>query len=326
MNYFLLKFRFNSPLHIGDSGSAKSLDTSNMIIRADTLFSALCHMALKVYGEKGIAELYDNASRGNFIISDTMPYSGKTLYLPKPVIAEYLNNEAAVKSRKKLKKINYLPLNLYESYFLFIEGKGSFDITETDCNFGSHVVVDKVAIRGLDMPTPYSVGLFNFDNAKNCGLYVIIGYDSDYILKNVIKLFRLIGLGGIGGKVSAGYGKYEIIEEIDINNSNDSQISLLKNMIYMKEPDYRILLTTSLPADEELEEVMEGSTYSLIRRGGFIQSADPEILPVKKQTQYFFSSGSVFKKTFRGSVYEVAGKAGHPVYRYSKPMFLGVKI
>lgn len=326
MNYYLLKLRFSSPLHIGDSGSAKSLDTSGMIIRADTLFSALCHMALMADGENGIKELYELALEGQLVLSDTMPYCGERLFLPKPTIPPNRRNEVVTNDRKKMKKINFLPVDKYESYFSFINGEALFDITDIECSFGSHFVIDKVSVRGLDIPTPYSIGLFSFDNEKQCGLYMIIGCDSLDVLEKVKKLMRYAGLGGIGGKVSSGYGKFEIIEEIDINNSSDSQISLLRNMLDLAGKDYYILMTTSLPADEELDEAMEGSTYSLIRRGGFIQSGNSASYSVKKQTQYFFSSGSVFRKTFSGSVYDVSRNMGHPVYRYSKPMFLGVKV
>ncbi|HPU62916.1 MAG TPA: type III-A CRISPR-associated RAMP protein Csm4 [Mobilitalea sp.] len=325
MNYYLLKLKFKSPLHIGDSGSAKSLDTSNMIIRADTLFSALCHTALQVDDEKGISELLEYVTSGTLILSDTMPYCGKRLFLPKPVLA--LQDRAVITAdkRKRIKKINYIPVDMYEAYIAFIGGKSTVDIKDIDFSFGSHYVVDKAAVRGLDNSMPYSVGLFSFDNGRDCGLYVIIGYGSCDVLEKVIKLLKLLGLGGIGGKVSSGYGKYEVIEETDIGSSNDEQIDLLRSMLDMKDPDCYILLTTSLPSDDELKEVTEGSTYTLIRRGGFTQSANSSSYSVKKQTQYFFSSGSVFKKTFKGCVYNVAEKAGHPVYRYSKPMFLGVK-
>ena len=48
--------------------------------------------------------------------------------------------------------------------------------------------------------------------------------------------------------------------------------------------------------------------------------------PVKKQTQYFLTAGSVLQHTYQGELCDVGIGVPHPVYRYSKPLFMGVTL
>ena len=87
--------------------------------------------------------------------------------------------------------------------------------------------------------------------------------------------------------------------------------------------DY-ILLTTSLPKDSEIEDVLEGSNYLLEKRSGYISSNNYAEKLVKKQDIYFLKAGSLMKKRFAGDIYNVGGQGTHPVWRYAKPIMLGV--
>lgn len=54
MNYFLFKLQFDTAVHFGGADSALSLYTSEETLRADTLFSALCHETLVQHGEEAL--------------------------------------------------------------------------------------------------------------------------------------------------------------------------------------------------------------------------------------------------------------------------------
>lgn len=326
MNYSLLKLRFSTPLHIGDSKSARSLSTWQMNIPADTMFSALCHTALLKQGEDGIKELYRLAADDRLKISDTMPYSGKRFYLPRPLVLAERRKASGGIDRKQMKKLLYIPLDMLSEYISYIRGDSDFHAQNALCHFGESYVLDKVAINGNDKPLPYSIGLFRFDNQDDCGLYIIVGYMEPDVLNKVVGYIRITGAGGIGGKVSSGYGKYEVTDVIRLYEQTAEELMGLSEMLDNSQANGQILITTALPQEEELEEAMEGCTYNLARRGGFIQSTDHSAVSVKKQTQYYFAAGSVFRKRFGGDVYDVSRKQGHPVYRYAKPLFLGVDI
>ena len=89
-----------------------------------------------------------------------------------------------------------------------------------------------------------------------------------------------------------------------------------------------MLLSVALPTDSELEKALEGASYLLEKRAGFVApGVNNEAMECeewqKKRDLYVFSAGSCFKNVFEGNIYDVS-RGGHPVYRYAKAMFLGV--
>jgi len=324
MNYFLCKLRFITPLHIGDSESARSLDTSNMTICADTLFSALCHTALLAEGDAGIDRLVEYAREDRLRFSDLFPYSGSRVFLPKPFMlpSEYRENNKSINDRKKMKKLSHIPLDMLENFLSSIHGEKDFEVEKAICPFGEHHLTTKASIRGNEQPMPYSVGLFSF--YENRGLYLIIAYETDELLDYIIELLRLLGLSGIGGKISSGYGKFELAEQIVLKKASSPDLAKLNELLCADDAISYLLLTSSLPKNDELKKAMESSSYGIIRRGGFIQSYNGRKGILKKQTQYFFCSGSVFSNKYNGDIYNVSFNYDHPVYRYAKPIFLGI--
>lgn len=324
MNYCLYKLSFLSPLHIGESSSARSLETTEMTFCADTLFSALAHACLSLGGEKEIERLCGYAKEGKLLLSDAMPYDGANLYLPKPFAFPKKQKEASSLEKKKMKKLSFIPVEKFEELIVSLNGGRPFGAEEIELDFGNSTVVTKVGISGFEETEPYSVGIFTFK--KNCGLYLLIGYREEEILTFLERLFNLLAVSGIGGKVSSGYGKFEITQKIYLEKSQSPEEKILLEMLNKTECPSYLTLTTALPKEEELESSMENCSYGLTRRGGFVQSAKYHNQAVKKQTQYFFSGGSVFSKRFTGDVYDVGQKGQHPVYRYAKPIFLGVDL
>ena len=141
----------------------------------------------------------------------------------------------------------------------------------------------------------------------------------------MLSLFQALGMGGIGGKISSGYGKFHLEDVVLLNEFFDAQTQWLYESL-TAEKERSVLLSASLPREEELEQALEGATYQLVRRGGFVASDTYAETPQKKKTQYFFRSGSVFGHRFTGDLYSVGGFGEHPVYRYAKPLFLGVDL
>ena len=75
-----------------------------------------------------------------------------------------------------------------------------------------------------------------------------------------------------------------------------------------------------------MEKVLEEATYTLIRRGGFIDSQNLKDGPKRKKDLYVFAPGSCFKTTFSGQVEEEETGGEHSVFRYEKALFLGVNL
>lgn len=85
-----------------------------------------------------------------------------------------------------------------------------------------------------------------------------------------------------------------------------------------------MLLSTALPKNGELEAALDGATYLLERRSGFVASDRYADEWRKKRDLYVFASGSCFVNRFNGDVIDVSDGGGHGVYRYAKPVFIGI--
>ena len=82
------------------------------------------------------------------------------------------------------------------------------------------------------------------------------------------RLLSALGMSGIGGKISSGYGSFTVEERIDLCAPFDAQTEWLHDALEKRDAKHQLLLTTSLPADDELEDALEGAQYQLVRRAG----------------------------------------------------------
>jgi len=321
MNYSLLQLRFNGAVHFGGSESATSLSDAEDHIRADTLFSALAHMALLRDGEDRLLRLCDCVKQGKLLFSDTFPWKGDRFYLPKPYITSENAEELPSDLRKAIKKLVWIPAEQFAFFESSVAGKRLF--VPDEVSFGRRTEVTKAAIQPGKDALPYSVGLFSFDS--DCGLYFIMAAENTEITEYILSLLEILGQNGIGGKVSSGYGKFQTEDHIILNEPFDSQTEWMYNALTTP-GKASLLLTTALPCEHELCQAMDGATYQMIRRSGFVASEQFDRTNRKKQTQYFFTAGSVFRSRFTGELYQVGIAGTHPVYRYSKPLFMGVDL
>lgn len=321
MNYFLYQLKFNTSVHFGGSDSALSLYHSEDHFRADTLFSALCHTALQLQGEAGLNRLLETTCKGNLLFSDAMPWAGEQFFLPKPFFSPSATTEIPGEKRKALKKLAWIPVSRFDDYCSDLINGQLFDAEPVP--FGFCAETTKASVPEPGDALPYQVGLYRFHN--DCGLYFLAACKDlqDSVLLS--SLISALGINGIGGKVSSGYGKYHIANEICLNESLDGQARRLYAAL-TRNTNSSMLLTTSLPTDSELDTALDGASYQLTRRGGFVCSNTYAQTPKKKMTQYYLSAGSVVKNRYGGEIYRIGTQGNHQVYRYSKPMFLGVTL
>lgn len=90
-----------------------------------------------------------------------------------------------------------------------------------------------------------------------------------------------LGATGIGGKVSSGYGKFHIVDKIYLNEPFDDQTEWMYHALSAEHAPY-LLLSTSLPQTDELDNALEGASFQLVRRSGFMASDRVET-PLKKK-------------------------------------------
>ena len=73
-------------------------------------------------------------------------------------------------------------------------------------------------------------------------------------------------------------------------------------------------------------QVLDDSRYLLVKRSGFIDSYTYSKEQRRKKDIYLFKSGSCFNNTYQGDIYNVSSGGSHPVYKYAKPLFMGVEV
>lgn len=323
MNYFLIKLAFDTAVHFGPSDTAQSLSVSEDHFYADTVFSALCHTAFQLSGEKALEQLCDWVRKGELFISDSMPWREKDYFLPKPFILSKNRKELPASLQKAMKKLAWIPVRSFPAFSESVHGGTPFDPSQSAATFGFPEEVTRAAVSdGVDA-VPYRVGLYQFE--ENCGLFTIAAVRTEEQERVLLSLFQALGMSGIGGKVSSGCGKFHLEDVILLNRCDDDQTEWFYHALSEK-TGRNLLLSASLPREEELESVLKDAAFQVVRRGGFVASDTYAKTPMKKKTQFFFRAGSIFSRRFEGDLYSVGSFGSHPVYRYAKPLFLGVDL
>lgn len=305
MNYKIYKMIFTQGVHFGDH----SLEKSEITFQADTLFSALCIEALKI---DKLDELLESVKENHLVFSDAFPYMGQEFFVPKPMkkIEQVVQSED-VTTRKKFKKLEYVQVSLLDQY---LKGQYPIDKGSDIKELGVHALKTSASIRGNEEAVPYRVGIYRFKEEN--GLYIVVGYDSQEILDLSDELFEMLSLSGIGGKKNSGLGHFDL-EIAELPKELNKRLNTKGEVM---------TLSVSLPTDKEIEDILDDSRYLLVKRSGFVDSYTYSKEQRRKKDIYLFKSGSCFNKTYQGDVYDVSSGGNHSVYKYAKPLFMGVEV
>ncbi len=307
MIYSIYRMEFTQSVHFGQS----TLENASMTFQADRLFSALCTEAIKI-GEKHLNQLVEWCQNGSILISDGFPYKGDTYFLPKPLIhIDQRRQNEDIRLRKLYKKLEYLPVQDFNDY---IKGRLSIENLPRP-QFGTLSVKTSVFLQPEEDALPYRIRTFSF--TKDCGLYIIIGCEEKSQLSLLEELLDMLSLSGIGGRRSSGSGRFELHKG---QPPQDIMVSM--------EGEYPMYMTlsVSLPDVDETGSALQNASYLLTKRSGFVASDSyaPEFR--RKRDSYAFQAGSCFKNRFSGQLCDVSMGGRHVVYRYLKPMFMGMTI
>ena len=302
MNYMIAKLRFLTGVHFGNGMLHDCVST----FRSDALFSALYIEAMKINRAQ---DLYEAVKQGYLRFSDGLPFVENQYLVPRPMIYVETDRKSHEEDRKKFKRITYLPVELLDAFL-----NGDFNGDENPMeNFGKFQQQDRAAVKGREETMPYHVRNFYFGE-KN-GLYVIIAYAEEWIRILAEELLEMLSYTGLGGKKTSGLGKFSLLR----GKENKELFARLE-----KENGRYMLLSAALPKEEEMEHALEGASYLLTKCSGFVASDAFADEQRKKKDLYMFAAGSCFKKKFTGDIYDAAEGGKHPVYRYGKPLFIGV--
>lgn len=301
--YRLFRLEFPYGVHFGK----RALEDTDITFYADTLFSAFCQEAVRQGTLNRWLELFE---KNRLWISDAFPYVKQEYYLPKPIMwikTERPGGDSVEK--KKYKKLKYIPAKYIKEYFM-----GEFPIDLGFPEIGQESMRVSAKVRGEEETTPYRIKIFQF--SEGAGLYFIAKGEED-ALQFLEELLFAVSYSGIGGKKYAGLGRFEFMT----CKIPDELETLLEN-----KGEIHMLISSALPKTEELQKATEHGYFQLIKRSGFIDSANYSDRQMRKRDLYVFQSGSCFTSSFSGQIVDVSDGGKHPVYRYAKAMFLGVSI
>lgn len=329
MKNIIYKLKFNSAVRFGPDGAQSGLATANWTCHADTFFSALCREWINVHGLEDMLEMVLEAKEGRFLLSDLFPWSGTELFLPKPVLKIKVDrDEKAIEyktDKKQMKKISFIPVSKFDDFISFLKKGGELPFEPLE-----PVVEElhkKAAIVRTEKTEPYVVAAYRFK--EETGLYFIVKVASPQIEDKLLPVVESLGISGIGGKKSYGYGRFCLSEEpIEFAGGEGLYDSDLK-LGEMMERDTGLFMSLSvlLPGKSDLESFnKERSYYTIIPRTGFVNSPLYSRRPLKHKQVCMFGSGSCFDRAMEGQLADLSSDGGHQIFRYGKGMYLGVNL
>ncbi len=346
-SYVITLLKFRTPVHFGAAGLGGGLEEAEMICRADTFFSALCQEAA-LQGAESLDRLITACQSGKVRFSDLMPYceahNEYELYLPRPCLPPDEKTEenqacslTAVRQvsgqRKKIKKRQFLratellALRNGKLDTMDLPELPSFGEKTNDVHFNSRT------------RKPYDVGAFHFQ--ENAGLYLVIALENEEDRNWLAPLIYFLGLSGIGGRKSSGLGHFDLIDGEDPASVSGSELeyafsvlneygiygkddAALYQLLNASNDHWQMTIAPVLPSKEDIPAAADGFGQ-LLRRCGYAYSKGMETA-IRTDSVYMMNSGSCFRQRLTGRIADVnPGNVPHPVYKYGKGLYLGVK-
>ena len=317
------KLKFHSSFHL-DSGDAVD-GPSELFLRSDTLFSAICSAANKFYGNSAVESfLQPNSIK----ISSAYPYYKDEFFFPKPL--NFYPNEIEeyelIKEFKKIKFIskdnletllrgNSIDKSLLNKNFILNSCWRNKLNTDEDLIFKTnenpHIVLDRVTNQ-----TQIFYKREVYFN-KNAGLF-FLAYIHDDLLAKFETVLRFLGDEGIGADRTIGEGLFEV-EGID-----NFSIAAAEKF------DSFYALSLYSPTEEEFYKIEpEKSFYDFEIRKGWVSNNT-----LRRKSLRMFTEGSVlkFKEEIRpnGVIHKLLEKEKYPkdlsndIFRSGQALFLPI--
>lgn len=358
MKYYLYKLWFSTPVHFGGAAEGGKLEEAEMTLAADSLFSALCCELAEQGEEERLSRFIVLTREGKVRFSDLYPFQREErgeewYYLPRPVLPpapakekEELRDLATerkeARARKNLKKLSHLRASELEP-FLAAWREGRPYHTREIFSFGTSSLVERVNCSREGETLPYFVRTFNF--SQKAGLYGVLAVEEEAVGTEIIFALESLGLTGIGGKRSSGYGKFclenggglskehaagdvtakknTVSLAVDLAKATSVDGKALYSLLQAESAPCQMCLSVLLPAERD-EEVLTDAWYQLVRRSGFITGAANQ--QQKKDSVYMLSAGSCLPRRLTGKMAVLGRVGGHEVLRYGYGMYAGLSL
>lgn len=301
------KLKFHSSFHLD---SADAVDgPSELFLRSDTLFSAICSAANKFYGNSIVESfLQPNAVK----ISSAFPFYKDEFFFPKPLnfYPDEIEEYELIKEFKKIKFIskdyleillkgNSIDKSLLSKSFILNGCWRNKPNTDEELMFKAnenpHIVLDRVTNKTQIF---YKTEVY-FN--KNAGLFFLADINNDLLAK-FETILRFLGDEGIGADRTIGKGLFEVevIDDFSISASEKS--------------DSFYGLSLYSPTEEEFYTIEpEKSFYDFEMRKGWVSNNT-----LRRKSLRMFTEGSIlkFKENIspNGVIHKLLNKEDYPEY------------
>jgi len=328
MTIWIARLRFHRAVRFGLQGIG--LESVEETCRSDTLFSAIVHAWLDLFGEKHTEKFLRDSVAGKppFVVSSGFLFHEETLFLPRPRIPPTRFHPAAEAELyfKDVSRCSYVPLDTFEKWVRrepldvekLIEANRHYAASTAE-QVVPHVALDRISAASQIYHSAHV--LF----ADHCGLWVLVKIFDDSIVGSVQAAFRILGEKGLGGDKSLGLGAFELE-----GNALQPAPAALKRLFEMNQPSVFLTLSLFHPPEHELEMIDGTASYSVIRRKGWISSPVTGA-NLKRKSVSMFVEGSVFGQEFKGHLVDVTPNSWremslHPVYRNGFALMVPVRV
>jgi CRISPR-associated protein Csm4 len=344
----LVQLNFERNLvHFGEVGIG--LEKTSDRIRSDSLFSAWVSSYARLFQKQGIEELlqlFPTEKQPQLIppfrISSTFIHRqvGKDTiyYLPRPLKFPINYPDEDIEFFKTYKKLNYLPLNIWERWYQGTgfdqnadanelitytkKGKSDGDLHKSGTfNYkeaSKFHQLPKIAIdRNTRATNIYHTGFVQFAWEENpAGLYFLLQLspEGEKLSQKLQAALHLLGEEGIGGERSSGAGRFTV-----------NWLNLPENwqkIVNFSAGNHHTLMSLFWE-DEISSDIIKNSSYELQERGGWIAESQ-----LRRQMVRMFSEGSVFPTPPQGKLVDVtpAEFTKHRIYRSGISLSLPIKV
>lgn len=334
MKYYLFLLKFLTPVHFGNSALGGMLEKVELAYGADELFSAIVTEAANL-GED-VQPLIQYFSKQDIVLSSLFPYwqeQGKEveLYLVKPfyrgIPAEHLNlsyseTKKIATKLKKLKKGGHILIREMDKLLTALNNpQRKLDEEYTIHHFATETTTTRVNLR-REISLPYSVGSYLF--ADKAGLYFVLGVKDENQLGKIKKIVESLGLTGIGGKRSSGWGKF-VLANAPVELAKAGKDGKRLNQMLHCEND-GLYMNIAPVCPENVEDINDDASFKIKKCSGFVlQNMDGNM--VKRDSVYMLQDGSCFDKPIKGKMVEFHVRGvSHEIYRYGLGMLIGLGV
>ncbi|MBK1986909.1 type III-A CRISPR-associated RAMP protein Csm4 [Sphaerospermopsis aphanizomenoides BCCUSP55] len=350
----LVRLNFGSnAAHFGELGIG--IEETSERVRSDTLFSALITAYAQLFPDAVsnlLQQFLEQPNKPPFRLSSTFLYqqvADKIVdYLPKPLKfpCNYPQDDDLA-FFKTYKKLNFLPVEVWHRWYqedgfraLGVDCDCHQLIQETTnksngslrkaCTFSygkgfEKTLLPKIAVDRITKATNlYHTGLIHFK--QQSGLYFIIQFPevNNKLETQVKAALTLLGEQGLGGERSSGSGQFTF-QWFEFSQLSETWQKVLNS------PSLTHYSLISLFWESNISEsLIEGSSYELQKRGGWIYSSSGYQL--RRKSVQMFAEGSVFQTQPVGQLADVTPenfnkyRNWHPIYRSGISLSLPIKL